>query len=138
MKNNQTNLDLSTLAAQGSDLDFLLAEVNGTATVKKLRTRGPRKGETLNRPQSGGRPVDMGMGAAGGGQWVPAQSRWAGNGQCGQGRQMVSDLTAVQANYQKMLRSDAARADRAQEAANRRAERDAATQDALDALLASI
>ena len=140
MKNNQTNLEISTLAAEGTPLDFAIAEARGLVTVKKLRTRGPRKGELITAPQGGGRvmgsdhqrPV-IGTHAA-----MAGGSRMTFAPQGGQGREMVSNLTVVQANYQKMLRSDSARADRAQEAANRRAERAATTQDALDALLATI
>jgi hypothetical protein len=54
MKNKTT---LSTLAATGSSLDLALAEVRGEVTVKKLRTRGPRKGETWGKGQGGGNAV---------------------------------------------------------------------------------
>jgi hypothetical protein len=134
MKNNQTNL--STLAATGTALDLALAEVRGQATVKKLRRRGPRKGEAWATPNKGGRVVGTAnanglttgnRAAAGGGQMTIT-------GQGGQGAQMVSDLDAVKARYARVKAAER-REDAREEAAYRRALREAAAYAALDELL---
>jgi hypothetical protein len=44
---NETTMNLSKLAAVGTRLDLALAEVRGEAKIKRLPTRGPRKGETF-------------------------------------------------------------------------------------------
>ena len=105
--------DLSKLAASGTRLDFALAEVKGDASVKTLRTRGPRKGETLSPANRGG-----GVGAATGGT----------------AKGMVSDLDAVKDRYARVKAVENRQAAR-EEAALRRAEREALALAALDELL---
>ena len=133
MKNKTT---LSTLAATGSALDLALAEVRGEVTVKKLRTRGPRQGETWSHANKGGRVtgaanangVTVGnRAAAGGGQMTIT-------GQCGQGAKMVDDLDAVKARYARVKAAEH-RADAQAAAAERRVAREAESFAALDALL---
>ena len=134
MKNNQA-MNLTQLAA-GSSLDLLVAEVQGTAPkVKRLRTRHARKGETLSRGQSGGRPVVDGNRPVG--AHVATNGGWAANGQVGQGASMVSDLDAVKARYARVIGAEKREAAREQ-AAERRAEREAKAFAALDELLADI
>ena len=130
---------ISQLAATGTALDLTLAEVRGQVTVKKLRTRGPRRGELLGKVQGGGRAlggvgtqdtVIFGQAATG--------SRWAGDhNQCGIGRDMVDNLDKVVANYNKVIASEQ-KESRRQEAAERRALREAQSFNALDSLLETL
>jgi len=129
--------DLSKLAAQGDALDLAIAEAQGAVTVKKLRTRGPRKGETWSPANKGGRAVGGANGnngftagnraAAGGGQMTIT-------GQCGQGKEMVANLDRVINTYKKVTAA-AHRADARADAAERRAVREANAYAALDNLL---
>jgi hypothetical protein len=139
MKNNKA-MNLSALAANGTALDLALAEVRGEVKVKKLRTRGPRKGEGWSKANGGGRVV----GAANGANGVTTGNRAAAGGgqmtitgQCGQGARMVDDLDAVKANYARVIDAEKREAAR-EEAAARRAEREAAAIAALDDLLAEV
>jgi hypothetical protein len=137
MKNKGTQVTLSTLAANGTPLDLAIAEAQGKVTVKKLRTRGPRKGETWATPNKGGRVVGAANGlngqtvgnraAAGGGQMTIT-------GQCGQGKEMVANLDRVVSTY-KRVKAAEHRADARAEAAARRAEREANAYADLDTLL---
>ena len=138
MKNNEA-MNLSDLAASGTDLDLTIAEVQGKVTVKRLRTRGPRKGEGWTAANKGGRVTGVandGQGsvgiraAAGGGQMTLT-------GQGGQGAQMVDDLDTVKARYARVKAAEH-RADRAYEAELRRAERGAAALAAIDDLLSEV
>ena len=80
--------------------------------VKTLKTRGPRKGETLSRnaQHGGGRA----MGSIGGGDSnASAVSHAVGGGKgqtitrvTGMGREMVSDLGKVQRKYRTQAKSD--------------------------------
>jgi len=126
---------ISQLAATGTALDLALAEVRGQVTVKKLRTRGPRRGETLTRGQTGGRPVANGNRPTG--TWVACNAGWAANGQVGIGREMVANLDKVVANYNKVIASEQ-KESRRQEAAERRALREAQSFNALDSLLETL
>jgi hypothetical protein len=139
MKNNQA-MNLSDLAANGTALDLVLAEVRGEVKVKKLRTRGPRKGESLTKAQGAGRVVgnvrDTDSNAAG----VSAGTNGARmtlTKQRGQGAQMVDNLDAVKANYARVIGAEKREAAR-EEAALRRAEREAAAFAALDDLLSEV
>ena len=136
MKNNQA-MNLSQLAAATS-LDLLVAEVQGVAPkVKRLRTRHARKGEGWSKANGAGRVV----GAANGSNGVTTGNRAAAGGgqmtitgQCGQGAQMVDDLDAVKARYARVKAAEHREAAR-EEAALRRAEREAKAYAALDELL---
>jgi hypothetical protein len=129
-------MNLTQLAAAGTALDLALAEVRGQIPpVKRLRTRHARKGETLNRGQAGGRPAVDGNRPAG--QWVACNAGWAANGQCGQGAQMVANLDAVKARYKRIVGAEQKVAAR-EEAALRRAAREAEAFAALDGLLAGL
>jgi len=128
-------MNLSQLAANGTALDLLVAEVQGEAKVKKLRTRHARKGETLGRGQAGGRPVADGSRPTG--AYVACNGGWAANGQVGYGAQQVSDLDAVKAKYTRVKNSERAEYVREQ-AAILRAEREAKAYAALDELLADL
>ena len=126
---------ISDLAA-GTKLDLLVAEIQGTVTVKKLRTRGPRKGELWGKANGGGRVV----GAANGANGVTTGNRAAAGGgqmtitgQCGQGKEMVDNLSGVVRNANRVYE-----ADRKADAIARRAEVAARKQAALDELLAEI
>ena len=125
---NETAMDISNLAANGSALDLALAEVRGQATVKKLRTRGPRKGETLSRGQAGGRPAADGNRPVG--QHVACNGGWAANGQVGYGASKPVRAEAAKATFDRLHA-----ADRKAEARRRAAEREAAAYAALDELL---
>ena len=125
---NETAMDLTTLAATGTKLDLAIAEAQGKVTVKKLRTRGPRKGETLSRGQAGGRPTADGNRPVG--AHVACNGGWAANGQVGYGAQKISNSEAAKARFDRVHASEA----RAR-AAERRAEREAAAFAALDELL---
>ena len=137
MKNNKANL--SQLAATGTALDLLVAEVQGVK-VKRLRTRHARKGEGWGKGQGGGHAVgtirDTDSNAAG----VSAGTNGARmtlTKQRGQGAEMVADLDAVKARYARVKAAEH-RADRAYEAELRRAEREAKAYAALDELLAEV
>jgi len=123
---------ISTLAATGTALDLLVAEVKGQVTVKKLRTRGPRKGETLTRGQTGGRPQVDGNRPVG--AVTACNGGWNANGQVGIGKEMVDNLDKVVANYNKVIASEQ-KESRRQEAAERRALREAQSFNAIDSLL---
>ena len=127
MKNNQA-MNPSDLAANGTPLDLLVAQVQGQATVKKLRTRGPRKGETLSRGQAGGRPAADGNRPVG--QHVACNGGWAANGQVGYGASKPVRAEAAKATFDRLHA-----ADRKAEARRRTAEREAAAYAALDELL---
>ena len=135
MKNKTT---LSTLAATGTALDLTLAEVRGEVTVKKLRTRGPRKGETLQPGLGGGRALggvksaDKAFGVATGKGQGGTLTRASGLGGSG-----VTDLAAVQARYKRIVGAEQKVAAR-EEAALRRAAREAEAFSALDDLLADL
>jgi hypothetical protein len=125
--------DLSKLAANGTALDLALAEARGEVTVKKLRTRGPRKGEGWNKANGAGRVV----GAANGANGVTTGNRAAAGGgqmtitgQCGIGRDMVSNLDRVVSKAKRQYAED-----RKAEARERAAEREAEAFAALDELL---
>ena len=126
-----TNTNLTT----ATKLDLLVAEVQGTVTVKKLRTRGPRKGELWGKGQGGGRAV----GAVGTQDTVifgqaATGSRWAGDhNQCGIGANAVANLSGVVRNANRVYE-----ADRKAAAIARRAEVAARKQAALDEILAEI
>ena len=125
---------ISDLAA-GTKLDLLVAEIQGTVTVKKLRTRNPRKGELWGKGQGGGRAV----GAVGTQDTVifgqaATGSRWAGDhNQCGIGANAVDNLSGVVRNANRVYE-----ATRKADAIARRAEVAARKQAALDELLAEV
>lgn len=131
---------ISTLAATGTALDLLVAEVKGQVTVKKLRTRGPKKGElhfTGAPANGGGRVVGQanGVGGTTTGNRAPAGGgQMTITGQCGLGKDMVDNLDKVVANYNKVIASEQ-KESRRQEAAERRALREAQSFNALDSLL---
>jgi hypothetical protein len=139
MKNNEA-MNLSDLAASGTDLDLTIAEVQGKVTVKRLRTRGPRKGETLTKAQGAGRVVGNVRGTDSNAAGVSAGTNGARmtlTTQRGQGAQMVDDLDTVKARYARVKAAEH-RADRAYEAELRRAEREAAALAAIDDLLSEV
>jgi len=125
MKNKTS---LSQLAATGTALDLALAEVRGQATVKRLPRRGPRKGESLTRGQTGGRPSPDGNRPVG--QHVACNGGWAANGQVGYGAQKIANAEAAKARFDRLHASEA----RAR-AADRDAEREAAAAAAIYELL---
>lgn len=125
--------DLSQLAATGTALDLAIAEAQGKVTVKRLRTRGPRKGEGWAKANGAGRVV----GAANGANGVTTGNRAAAGGgqmtitgQCGIGRDMVSNLDHVVASAKRQYAED-----RKAEARERAAEREANAHADLDNLL---
>ena len=120
--------DLSKLAATGTKLDLALAEVRGEVTVKKLRTRGPRKGETLSRGQAGGRPTTNGNRPVG--AWTACNGGWAANGQVGYGAEKIANADRAKVTFDRLHA-----ADRRAEARARAAEREALALAALDELL---
>ena len=105
-------------------LDLAIAEAQGKVTVKRLKTRGPRKGEahyTGSPAQGGGRALgavgDQDSNPAGLGQ-ATTGARWSGgHGQRGIGQGMVTNLSGVKRNYARQAASDrrAAARDRAAE-----------------------
>lgn len=133
-------MNLSELAANGSKLDLAIAEAQGKVTVKKLRTRKPRRGETWSPANKGGRVVGVAnsengltagnRAAAGGGQMTIT-------GQGGQGKEMVANLDRVVNTYNKVIAAEH-RANAREEARLRRLEREANACAAIDALLESI
>lgn len=133
-------MNLSQLAANGTKLDLAIAEAQGKVTVKKLRTRGPRKGESLTKTQGGGRVVgtvrETDSNAAGvsagtnGARFTLTQQR-------GYGAEMVTNLDRVVSTYNAVVAAEK-RANAREEARRRRLEREAEACAALDALLDSI
>ena len=96
-------------------LDLAIAEAQGKVTVKRLKTRGPRKGEahyTGSPAQGAGRPNKEAFQS--GNQIASSGSQWVGN-QAGIGAGMVSNLSGVKRNYARQAESDrrAAARDRA-------------------------
>ena len=121
-------IDLTKLAANGTKLDLALAEARGEVTVKRLRTRRARKGETLTRGQAGGRPTADGNRPVG--AWTACNGGWAANGQVGIGAAKPANAAAAKARFDREHA-----ADRRAEARARAAEREAAAFAALDELL---
>ena len=81
-----------------------------TPSVKVLKTRGPRKGETMQRHDGYGHLTGVGSVRKGDGQ---TSSHAVGGGKggtitkvCGIGATMVNDLGKVQSNYAKQIRAD--------------------------------
>ena len=79
-------------------------------SVKVLKTRGPRKGETMQRDSQHGRGQALGT-VKGGDRQMATHSVGAGKGGtitkvCGIGSSMVSNLSKVQSDYQKQIRAD--------------------------------
>ena len=126
---------ISDLAA-GTKLDLLVAEIQGTVTVKKLRTRNPRKGELWNNAAQGnnrgGNRVDHDGIAV-----VTSRACGARHGTIpparGQGKEMVDNLSGVVRNANRVYE-----ATRKADAIARRAEVAARKQAALDELLAEV
>ena len=126
---------ISDLAA-GTKLDLLVAEIQGTVTVKKLRTRNPRKGELWNNAAQGnnrgGNRVDHDGIAV-----VTSRACGARHGTItparGQGKEMVANLSGVVRNANRVYE-----ATRKANAIARRTEVAARKQAALDELLAEI
>ena len=130
-------MNLTQLAANGNALDLAIAEAQGKVTVKKLRTRGPRKGETLSKAQGGGHAVGSVRGTDSNSSGTSAGTsgaRMTLTAQCGQGREMVANLDRVVSTY-KRVKAAEHRADARAEAAARRAEREANAFADLDTLL---
>ena len=89
------NASLSNLSAIAADLNAAGKEV----TVKRLRTRGPRKGETMQRNSQHGRGAALGS-VQGGDSQTASHAVGGGKGQTitrqvGIGAQMVRDLDGV-------------------------------------------
>jgi len=89
------NASLSNLSAIAADLNAAGKEV----TVKRLRTRGPRKGETMQRNSQHGRGVAMGS-VRGADRQTASHAVGGGKGatitrQVGIGSAMVRDLDGV-------------------------------------------
>tara|TARA_B100001564_G_C20316889_1_gene523903 strand:- start:76 stop:438 length:363 start_codon:yes stop_codon:yes gene_type:complete len=81
-----------------------------TPTVKVLKTRGPRKGETLQRDSQHGRGMALG-GVKGGDRQMASNSVGGGKGGtitkvCGIGKDMVSNLSKVQSDYERQVKAD--------------------------------
>ena len=79
-------------------------------SVKVLKTRGPRKGETMQRSDGYGHLTGVGSVRKGDGQ-TASHSVGSGKGGtitkvCGIGSSMVSNLSKVQSDYQKQIRAD--------------------------------
>ena len=99
-----------------------LQDSGKTVTIKKLRTRGPRKGETWTKLPSGmvqGRALGN---VKPGDSTTKATTTGGGREQtmtpvCGIGKEMVKNLGRVQSNYEAQVRADrkAAAQDRIQE-----------------------
>jgi hypothetical protein len=128
MKNNQA-VTLSTLAATGSPLDLVLAEVQGAAKITRLATKqAPKSGAGQRNRRATGDGVQSNGVAVGKGR----------NGNLnpvgGQGKEMVANLDRVVSTY-KRVKAAEHRADARAEAAARRAEREANTYADLDTLL---
>lgn len=129
-----TNSNQISDLASGTKLDLLVAEIQGTVTVKKLRTRGPRKGELWNNDSQGnnrgGNKVDHDGIAV-----VTTRACGARHGTItparGQGREMVDNLSGVVRNANRVYE-----ADRKAAAVARRVEVAARKEAALDELLA--
>ena len=133
-------MNLTQLAATGSALDLALAEVRGQVTVKRLRTRHARKGETWGKAQGGGNAVGSVRATDSNAAGVSAGTNGAQmtlTPQRGQGAQAVSDLDAVKARYARVKAAEHREAAR-EEAALRRAAREAEAFAALDGLLAGL
>jgi hypothetical protein len=84
---------------------------NGKAvTYKKLRQRGPRKGETMQRNSQHGRGQALGN-VQGGDRQTASHSVGSGKGGTitrvtGIGKEMVKDLHSVQQRYQQQVKAD--------------------------------
>ena len=81
-----------------------------TPSVKVLKTRGPRKGETMQRDSQHGRGQALGT-IKGNDRQMATHSVGGGKGGtitkvCGIGATMVHDLNKVQDNYAKQVRAD--------------------------------
>ena len=90
------------MTASITNLTTIAAELNAagkTVTIKRLRTRGPRKGETMQRNSQHGRGVAMGS-VQGGDRQTASHAVGGGKGQTitrqvGIGAAMVRDLDSV-------------------------------------------
>jgi hypothetical protein len=128
MKNDKA-MNLTTT----TKLDLAIAEAQGKVTVKRLKTRGPRKGEThyTGAPKQGGGRVlgavgDRDSNPAGWGQ-AATGARWSGgHGQRGIDAVQVDNLSGVKRTFAKQAAAD-----------RRAAARDRAA-DKLDNLLADL
>ena len=96
--------NLTQLAATGTALDLAIAEAQGLVTVKKLRTRGPRKGETWRKGQTGGRPTPDGNRPVG--AHVACNGGWAANGQVGIGAQKPARADAAKRTFDLVHAAD--------------------------------
>jgi hypothetical protein len=133
-------MNISQLAANGNALDLAIADVKGQVTVKRLRARGPRKGETLSKAQGGGHAV----GAVRDSDSNTANISAGTNGarmtlteQRGYGANMVYNLEKVVVTYDALKREEK-RIEAKRRAAEKRAEREAEAFAALDNLLDDI
>lgn len=89
-----------------------LQQSGKTVTVKKLRTRGPRKGETWSKSPAG-MVSGRALGNVNSATDSTTKATVAGGGReqtmtptCGIGKQMVSDLAKVQRTYEARVRAD--------------------------------
>lgn len=81
-----------------------------TPTVKVLKTRGPRKGETYQRHDGYGHLTGVGSVRTVDGQ-TASHSVGGGKGGtitkvCGIGQSMVSNLSKVQSDYERQVKAD--------------------------------
>ena len=97
-----------------SQLENIISDLqsNGkTVTVKKLKTRGPRKGETLSRNASLNKGGAIGSVDSKDSTGSVTSAVGGGKGQTitkvtGLGSKMVSNLSKVQKNYQSTIQAD--------------------------------
>ena len=133
MENNKAT-KITALAAKGTSLDLLLAEVRGEVKVTKLRARKPRKGETLTRAQGGGRPNPTPtQGANQGAIAVACNAGWVFSGQRGIGATATKNLSGVVKNAKRQAAED-----RRADALDRAADREARIARNLTALISEI
>lgn len=133
-------MNLSELAAHGTALDLAIAEAQGKVTVKKLPTRKPRRGETWGKAQGGGSAIGAVRATDSNAAGVSAGTNGARmtlTQQRGYGAEMVANLAEVTARYASVKAAEHREAAR-EEAALRRAAREAEAAAALDSLLDSL
>jgi hypothetical protein len=128
MKNNGETMNLTQLAANGDILDFAIAEAQGKIKVTRLATKNaPRQGVANRNHRAVTNEVNfvgVAVGKGGNGNLKPVG---------GIGREMVTNLSQVNANFERQIAKD-----RKAAARERAAEREAYAVAELDALLEDV
>jgi len=108
----RVTMNLSTFARNATQLDLLIEETKGNIRVKRLRRRNARKGETLQRDSSSGRP-GLGSHSVAKGSYIARGDISIGGGQLGTlnpvnslGKQFLGDKDKVRIRANQQYKSD--------------------------------